>query len=161
MREQPGDTGLEYLAADEADLRMAFGLNGKMLAPAKTDLEPNVPFRSTESGTEFKSACLRNGQSKLRQQFADPDLLLRAKPSPATAPEDQLTLCQLHESERSEGAPQLVREIKPLPREAAVGFGRSAEMAIGRRARVDRFIQAEMRADAARRQIHQLLQHPG
>jgi len=28
MPEQPGDTRLEYLTADEADLRMAFGLSG-------------------------------------------------------------------------------------------------------------------------------------
>jgi len=27
MREQPGDTWLEYLTADEADLGMAFGLS--------------------------------------------------------------------------------------------------------------------------------------
>ena len=50
MREEPGDTGLEYLAADEADLGMAFRLNRKMLASPKADLEPNRPFRSTESG---------------------------------------------------------------------------------------------------------------
>ena len=140
MREKPSDTGLENFAADETDLRMAFGLNSKMLAPAETDLKPNVPLRSAESHTEFKSAFLRDGQSKLRQQFANPDSLFRAKPSPAAASEDQLTVCQLHESEKSESAPQLVRQIKPLPREAAVGFGRSAEMTIGRRGCVDRFI---------------------
>ena len=99
MREQPGDTWLEYLAADEANLRMAFGLNRKMLAPTKTDLKPNRPFRSTESGTGFQLACPRNGQNKPREQFADPELLPRAKPPPAAAPEDQLTLCQLHHRE--------------------------------------------------------------
>jgi len=125
-----------------------------MLASTKADLEPNRPFRSTKSGTRFEQTCLRNGQNKPRQQYADPDLLPRAKPPPAAAPEDQLTLCQPHDNRRSEGAPQLVCEIKPLPRETAVGSGRSPEMAVGSRARVNRFIQAEVRADAARRQIH-------
>jgi hypothetical protein len=138
--EKPGDTGLENFAAYEADLRMAFGLNSKMLASAETDLKPNVPLRGAEGHIEFKSAFLRDGQSKLRQQLSHPDNLFRAKPSPAAASEDQLTVCQPHESEKSEGASQLVRQIKPLPREAAVGCGRSAEMTIGRRGCVDRFI---------------------
>ena len=99
MREKRGDAWFEYLAADEANLRMAFGLNRKMLAPTKTDLKPNRPFRSTESGTGFQLACPRNGQNKPREQFADPELLPRAKPPPAAAPEDQLTLCQLHHRE--------------------------------------------------------------
>ncbi len=66
MREKPGNTGLENFATDETDLGMAFGLNSKMLAPAETDLKPNVPLRSAEGHTEFKSAFLRDGQSKLR-----------------------------------------------------------------------------------------------
>jgi hypothetical protein len=154
MHEQPGNSWLEYLAADEADLRMAFGLNGKMLTTTKTDLKPNWPFGSIESSTGFQTACLRNGQNKPRQQFADPDFLPEAKPPPAAAAEDQLTLRQPHNRRRLEGAPQLVHEIEPLPREAAVGFGLSTEMAIGRRTRVDRFIQGKMHADAARRQVH-------
>ena len=100
MREKPSNTGLENFAADETDFRMAFGLNSKMLSPAETDLKPNVLLRSAENHTEFKSAFLRDSQSKLRQQFAHPDSLFRAKPSPASASEDQLTVCQLHESEK-------------------------------------------------------------
>ena len=96
MREQPRYTRFEYLAADKGDVRMALGLEGKMLAPTKTDLKPNRPFRSTESGTGFQLACPRNGQNKPREQFADPELLPRAKPPPAAAPENQPTLCQLH-----------------------------------------------------------------
>ena len=140
LREKPGDTGLENFATDETDLRVAFGLNSKMLAAAKANLKPNVALRSTESDTGFKSACLRDRHSNPRQQFANSDSLFRAKPSPATASEDQLTVRQLHRSKKSESAPQLVRQIKLLPGEAAVGFGRSAEMAIGRRGCVDRFI---------------------
>src|SRR5439155_613764 len=60
--------------------------------------------------------------------------------------------------ESSGGAPQLVYQVQSLPRETAVGFGSAAEMAVGGSARVDRLIQIEMRADAARRQIDQLLQ---
>lgn len=149
MPEQPSDTGLEYLATNKADFGMAFGLSGKMLAPAKTDLEPNRTSRRTEGGTGFQPARLRNGQNKLWQQLADSDPLRRAKPPPAAAPENQPTLCQLHNRRRLEGAPQLVREIEPLPGEAAVGFGLSAEMTVGCCAGVNRFIQAKMRADAA------------
>ena len=109
MREKPSDTGLENFAADETDLRMAFGLNSEMLAPAKADLKPNVPLRRAESDTGFKSAFLRDGQSKLRQQFANPNHLFRAKPSSAAASADQLTVCQLHDQKKSESAPQLVR----------------------------------------------------
>jgi len=38
VREKPCDTGLEDFAADEADVGMAFGLNCKVLACAKTNL---------------------------------------------------------------------------------------------------------------------------
>jgi hypothetical protein len=38
VREKPCDTGLENLAANEADLGMALGLNCKVLACAKTNL---------------------------------------------------------------------------------------------------------------------------
>jgi hypothetical protein len=99
MREQPGDTWLKYLAADEADLRMVFGLKGNMLARTKTNLKPNRALRSAESRTGFQTARLWDGQSEPRQQVADPDLLPRAKPAPAAAPEDHLTLRQLHNQE--------------------------------------------------------------
>ena len=160
LREKLGDTRLEYFAADEADLRMALGLNGKMLAPTKTDFQPNFPLRSTESGTRFQPACLRDGQQEPWQQSVDPDFLRRAESAPAAAPENQLTLRQLHMPGRLEGAPQLVREIKPLPRKATIRLGGATEMAISCRARVDWFIQAKVCSDAARRQIHQLLQYP-
>jgi hypothetical protein len=81
---------------------MAFGLNSKMFARAKTDLKPNVPLRSPKGPTEFKSACFRDGQTKPRQQFANPDFLCCAQPSPMTASEDQLTVRQLHDHKKSE-----------------------------------------------------------
>ena len=150
MREQSRNTRFEYLAADKGDVRMALGLEGKMLAPTKTDLEPNRPLGSAESNTGFQPPALGNGHGKSGQQFADSGLLGGTKAPPAAAPKDQLTLCQLHDWRNLEGAPKLVREIEPLPGEAAVGFGLPTEMAIGRRARVDRSIQTQMHADAAR-----------
>src|SRR5579859_8017502 len=56
---------------------------------------------------------------------------------------------------------QAVDQIQLLPREAAIGFRLAAEMAVSGGAGVDRLVEAEMGADAARGQIHQLLQHVG
>ena len=46
-----------------------------------------------------------------------------------------------------------------FPGEAAVRIGLAAEMAIGRGARIDRPVELQMLADAARLQAHQLRQH--
>src|SRR5580658_8270275 len=43
LAEQFGDAVFEYLAADEADTAMPSGLNRKVLATAKADLQPNRP----------------------------------------------------------------------------------------------------------------------
>jgi hypothetical protein len=77
---------------------MAFGLNSKMFACAKTDLKPNVSSRSPKSPTEFKSACFRDAQTKRRQQFANPEFLCGAQPSSMTASEDRLTVRQLQDN---------------------------------------------------------------
>src|SRR5215469_3664898 len=61
----------------------------------------------------------------------------------------------------SERALQLVHQIQALPRETAVAFRLPAEMPIGGGPPVNRLVQIEMRADAARREIHQLLQDWG
>ena len=102
LREKFGDPGLENFAADKTDLRMAFGLNSKMFARAKTDLEPNVSSRSPKSPTEIKSACFRDGQTKPRQQFANPEFLSCAQPSPMTASENQRTVRQPQNNKKSE-----------------------------------------------------------
>src|SRR5256885_8513837 len=60
--------------------------------------------------------------------------------------------------EELERATQLVDEIEALPGEAAIRLRRAAEMSIGGGTRIDRLIEPEMGADAAWRQIHQLLQ---
>jgi hypothetical protein len=71
LRKQPGDSRLEYLASDEADLWVTLRLKAEMLPPAETDLEPDRPPGITESGTRFQLSCRRNGQQELRQQFAN------------------------------------------------------------------------------------------
>lgn len=88
MREKRGDARFEYLAADEAYLRMTLCLSGKMLATAKTDLKPNRSLRGIESRARFDLAALRNGQSEPRQQVTNANPLLRSKPPPAAAPKD-------------------------------------------------------------------------
>jgi hypothetical protein len=57
-----------------------------------------------------------------------------------------------------EGALQRIDEIELLPREAAIGLGLAAEMAVGRGPHIDRLVEAEMGANAARREIEELLQ---
>src|SRR5437763_15791570 len=56
-----------------------------------------------------------------------------------------------------ESALQRIDEIELLPREAAIGLRLAAEMAVGRGAHVDRPVEAEMGAGAARREIEELL----
>jgi len=67
MREQSRNTRFEYLAADEGDVRMALGLEGKMLAPPKTDLEPNRRFGGAESSTGFQPPALGDSHGKSGQ----------------------------------------------------------------------------------------------
>src|SRR5258708_9721176 len=54
-------------------------------------------------------------------------------------------------------AAQLVDEIGTFPGKAAIGLRRAAEMAVGAGSRIDRPVEAEMFANAARRQIHDLV----
>src|SRR5579859_1668558 len=57
-------------------------------------------------------------------------------------------------SKKSDGPLQRFSEVRLLPGEAALIVRRAAEMAVGRRAGIDRPIEVEMPADAARGQIH-------
>src|ERR1700746_892561 len=59
----------------------------------------------------------------------------------------------------SEGALQLLNQIQPLPGGAAGHLGHATETSEAPSARVDWLVQAEMCADAARREIHYFLQH--
>src|SRR5271168_4490656 len=59
----------------------------------------------------------------------------------------------------SEGAAQVVGKVGPFPRKCPARLRLATEMAIGRGRRVYRLVEAEVRTDAAGRQIHQLLQH--
>src|SRR5581483_10129907 len=85
-------------------------------------------------------------------------LLVEAPPHPprksaATSPRRR------GEVKKSHRTLQLIDEVGPLPREAAVLFGGTAEMTIGRGAVVDRPIQLQRAADVGRRQPEQLRQH--
>src|SRR6185437_7604416 len=60
----------------------------------------------------------------------------------------------MREARSADRAAQRVGEVGLLPREAAVGVGRAAEMAVGRGARIDRPVELEVLADAARREVH-------
>src|SRR5215813_9629822 len=55
-------------------------------------------------------------------------------------------------------AAQLVDEIRTFPGKAAIGLRRTAEMAIGAGSRIDRPVEAEMLANAARCQIHDFVE---
>src|SRR3954470_12496064 len=57
---------------------------------------------------------------------------------------------------KSDGALERLDQVGFLPGEAALVIGRTAEMAVGRGARVDRAIEIEMAADAARGEVHRL-----
>jgi len=52
--------------------------------------------------------------------------------------------------------PQAVDEVEAFPREATVGVGGAAEMPVGGGARINRAVQLEMLANAARAQVHQV-----
>src|SRR5689334_16361183 len=49
---------------------------------------------------------------------------------------------------------ELGGDVGLLPREAAILVRLAAEMAVGGRARIDRLVEAEVRTDAARTQVH-------
>lgn len=61
-----------------------------------------------------------------------------------------------NDARKSDRALERFDEIGLLPGEAALIVGRAAEMAVGRGARVDRAVEIEMGADAARGQVHRL-----
>ena len=63
-----------------------------------------------------------------------------------------------HKKKSGESGPQITDQIRPFPGEAAIGVRGAAEMAIGGGAGIDRLVEAEMLADAARAQVDQLLQ---
>src|SRR3569833_4296407 len=58
-----------------------------------------------------------------------------------------------------DGLLQRVDEIGLLPGEGAVAAGLAAEMTIGRGLGIDRLVEAEMVADAVRREIDQLAEY--
>src|SRR6478609_5888025 len=59
-------------------------------------------------------------------------------------------------TQKLDGALERFDEVRLLPGEAALVVRRAAEMAVGRGARVDRAVEVEMAADAARGEVHRL-----
>src|SRR5205085_6810440 len=157
------DAGFENLRGDKADFGMPRGLLGEMLAAAKADLQPHGREAGGEQRLRIEAARLRQRYCELRQQRLEKPLLPRAqRPSAAAAIQAaavRLSLGQGFPKPASERAAQLAYKVEPLPGKPAIDAGLAAEMSIGRGRRVDRLVKAEVGADAARRQIHQLVEH--
>ena len=143
------DSIFEYLAPDETDPAMTIGLSGEMLTRAKADLQPNRSYRSTKLGSWLQPTRRRDGQDNPGQQLVQQCLLAWPKRPSAASPEDQRPTRRFRDQGGSERAPQLMDQIELLPRETTVRFGRSAKMAIGGSATIDRFVEAQMCADTA------------
>src|SRR6266436_883357 len=78
------------------------------------------------------------------------------RPSPAAQQRGDLSPQAGKSKKNSHRALQRVGEVGLLPREPALIVRGAAEMAVGRGPRVNRLVEIEMLADAARRQIHRL-----
>jgi hypothetical protein len=118
-----------------------------VVTSAKTNLKPNCRPRSAEQRFEVERAHFRQRNVEPRQQQSDTVLLGGPKRS-AAAPSKKETMWPVLQSGVSEGPPQLFDQVQPLPREAAVGIRRAAEMAVCGGAGIYRLVQAEMRTYA-------------
>ena len=110
-------------------------------------------------GSMLRAARRRAGNSVWTSSvLAGPQLLALAAPEKGAGAIGRLIVghagCRAQEA-----AAERVGEIGPLPGEAAIGIRRAAEMAVGGGAGIDRPVEAEMLADAARRQVHDIRQH--
>jgi hypothetical protein len=144
------DPVFEYLASDKTDFAMTSGLSGEMLTRAKTDLKPNRSSADAKPGARRHPTRRRDGQDDPGQQLAQQRLLAGPKRPPVSATEEQRSPRRFRDQRGSERAPQLIYQIELLPGETAVRFWRSAKMAIGGGAAIDRSIEAQVCADAAR-----------
>src|SRR6185437_15641488 len=145
---------------------MARSLSEKYHGPATLFFGLGMPRHRKRRATKSRgqrttslSGCTRTGRCRVARPCrwpASPAASLLTSPRPRATQTHAISqtgsLC-------SERPAQLVDQVEPLPGEAAIGFGRATEMPIGRGARIDRLVEAEMGADAARREIEQLLQH--
>ena len=152
------DAVLEHLAADEPDGPVA-------VPPAPPDarrrrsrsrarpLRPDVEQTARIDRALSAAARCADAASSVSKSRRCPGRSLRPRRRPCRCDRRAPSPASLRTR------PQLWHEVEPFPGEAAIGLGRAAEMAVGGGARIDRLVEAEMRADAARREIHQLLQH--
>ena len=87
MSEQAGDAVNEYLATDEANIRMAQGLFGQMFAVAEPDLEPDGPRPLREQTERINGlAAGWHRHSQPRKQVCEEPLTVRCQPPTMPAP---------------------------------------------------------------------------
>ena len=157
--EQPRDAVLEHLAADKIYLRVLCRLGGQVLTGAKADFQPNPLDRPRKEARQVEMTLGRQSDRKFGQQCLGQTLPPQAQRPAAPATVNARARCFSGQIS-SERAAELVGDVGALPGEAAIRIGRAPEMPVGRGARVDRLVEAEMSADAARRQVNQFLQNP-
>ena len=133
-----------------------------MLAAAKADFEPELARLEGEQRrprSESRSASSSSAGSTLGDEagMMGAQGLALASPIERSAAIAGRVVVSVKGAYASSG-PKLVRQIGLLPGEAAVRFRRAAEMAVSGGARIDRLVEVEMLANAARREVHDLHQ---
>src|SRR5262249_36010202 len=83
--EQLDHTGLEYLGADETDVRKGRRLLGQMLPGTEANLEPELNGSNREEVLQVEAAVRRQIDTELRQQAREQVALAWTQP-PAAAP---------------------------------------------------------------------------
>src|SRR5579875_3138180 len=114
-----------------------------------------VMWRQPTIRAPFSGFCLPySARSAMRPGISVSAILISLRPQSAS-----LISATLKSSAISEGSLQLSGKIGFFPREAAIGLRRPAEMAVSGGAHIDRLVEAEMGADAARAEIDHLLEN--
>src|SRR6185312_3801886 len=107
-----------------------------------------APFSGFFAPYSFRSA--------MRPGISVSAMLISLRPQSAS-----LISATLKSSAISEGSLQRGGNVGLFPREATIRFRRAAKMAVGYGARVDRLVEGELRANAARAEIDHVLDDLG
>mgnify|MGYP003694701087 CR=1 FL=1 len=139
-REQLCDPVFEYLATDQTDLGMTLCLVSEVLPAAKPDLNPDRPSPGIEEAAGIELARRPVSSARSAAGNRGSGLLPRPERPPAAPTEEKRAPCgpDSQSLRRRAAAPQ---RDQPLPGEAAVRLGRTTEMAVSRRARIDRLVR--------------------
>ena len=134
----------------------------QMLAAAEADLQPDARDRPRKQRAQVGEVAGAGSTASARQQRLEQAGLRGAQRLALAAAEEGAVARSAAPVMRL--APQAataclsaVDEVGLLPGEAAVRVRLAAEMAVGRGRGVDRLVEVEVLADAARRQVHDLL----